>query len=49
LHSLHNHPPPSVQQPVACVPPSHSNRTKQEQDDMIGVCIGQSPVAINIT
>lgn len=49
LHSLHNHPPPPVQQPVARVPPSHSNRTKQEQDDMIGVCIGQSPVAINIT
>ncbi|XP_026817707.1 serine/threonine-protein kinase minibrain isoform X1 [Rhopalosiphum maidis] len=50
LHSLHNHPPPPpVQQPVARVPTSHSNRTKQEQDDMIGVCIGQSPVAINIT
>ncbi|XP_050441804.1 serine/threonine-protein kinase minibrain isoform X1 [Adelges cooleyi] len=49
LHSLHSHPPP-VQQPVARVPPlSHANRTKQEQDDMIGVCIGQSPVAINIT
>lgn len=51
LHSLHNHPQPPVQQPVARVLPStsHSNRTKQEQDDMTGVCIGQSPVAINIT
>lgn len=50
LHSMHNHPSLPVQQPVARVPPlAHSNRTKQEQDDMIGVCIGQSPVAINIT
>lgn len=48
LHSLHSH-QTSMQQTVARAPPSHSNRTKQEQDEMIGVCIGQSPVAINIT